>query len=107
MHWSTDQPMTNLVFGVSIRAADGYEISGVTTTEHLPPIDVGPGSGHFDYAIARLPLLSGSYHISAAITEETSGHVFDHSPNILEFDVAPETGVPPTSGCITLSGTWH
>ena len=106
MHWSTDQPMSNLVFGFSIRAADGYEISGVTTTDHLPPIDIGPGSGFFDYSIGHLPLLPGSYHISAAITEATSGHVFDHSPNIAEFDVSPAPGDPPASGCITLRGRW-
>ena len=107
MHWSTEQHVDNLVFGFSIRAADGYEVSGVTTSGHLPTIELGPGSGFFDYAIESLPLLPGSYHISAAITEGTSGHVFDHSPNIVEFDVAPEPGAPVASGSTRLGGQWR
>jgi hypothetical protein len=51
-------------------------------------------------------LLPGSYHVAAAVMGHPSGHVYDHSPNIVEFDVVPTPGSPDESGCMSLDGTW-
>jgi len=107
MHWRSEQRLENLTFGITARAADGYELSGTSTNEQIPIPSLGPGKGWFDFVIPSLPLLPGSYHFAAAIVEAGSGHVFDHSPNIVEFDVSPRIGVPIESGCVTFDGSWR
>jgi ABC-2 type transport system ATP-binding protein len=107
MHWMAEQTVENLVFGFSIRAADGYEISGSSNVLQVTTSSLGPGEGWLDYTIPRVMLLPGSYHVSAAITEHPSGHVFDHSPNIVEFDVAPRPESEIETGIVTFDGQWH
>ena len=107
MHWKSESRLDNLAFSVALRAADGYELCGASTLDELPGLTLGPGTGWIDYAIPQLPFLPGSYHISAAIMHARSGHVFDLSPSIAEFDVAPRSGSPIESGCISLGAQWR
>jgi len=106
MHWRTDERFDNIVFGLTLRAADGYELSGQSSTEQFPNMSLGPGAGWLDMRVPTLQLLPGSYHLSGAIMERGSGHVYDHSPNIAEFDVAPKADAPNEAGCITLDAQW-
>ena len=106
MHWSTDQPMSNLVFGFSIRAADGYEISGVTTTD-APPAD------RYRARIRILRLLDRSSSTAARVVSHLGSHHGSHlgprfrsQPKHRRVRCFAGTGDPPASGCITLRGRW-
>jgi hypothetical protein len=67
---------------------------------------LGPGSGYVDYVVPSLPLLPGSYHLGAAISDRITGHLYDQCPNIVEFDVASNPGHEADRGAMTLRGTW-
>jgi ABC-2 type transport system ATP-binding protein len=105
-HWRTERQMADVAFGFSIRAGDGYQIAGSSDIFEPAPDDLGPGSGHVDFAMPRLRLLPGSYHIAAAAMDRHSGHIYDHSPNIAAFDVAPSDGHEANTGVVPLEGSW-
>jgi ABC-2 type transport system ATP-binding protein len=105
-HWTCERMVPNVAFGFSIRAADGYEVAGSSNTAATDGVDLGPGVGHLDYVIPRLRLLPGSYHVAAAAMDRATGHVYDHSPHIAQFDVAPSPGHVADSGLVTLDGRW-
>jgi ABC-2 type transport system ATP-binding protein len=105
-HWRTEQAMQDLAFGFTLRAADGYALSGGLMKFDESHASFGPGSGAVDFVIPRLPILPGSYHLSAAIMDRNSGHVYDHSPNIASFDVASAGGHDGYSDAVSLGGRW-
>jgi ABC-type polysaccharide/polyol phosphate transport system ATPase subunit len=105
-HWQTAQPMRNVGFGFTLRAADGHEVAGSANIFDRAFTDLGPGSGSVDYEISRLHLLPGSYHLAAAIMDRSTGHIYDHSPNIAQFDVASSPGYEASTGPVDLGGRW-
>lgn len=107
MHWRSEQTLDNLAFGLSIRSADGSLIGGTANLGRSATKRLGPGSGWIDYNIERVPLLAGSYHIAAAISDAASQHVYDHSPHIAEFDVVPAAGFESDTGLVSFGGVWQ
>jgi ABC-type polysaccharide/polyol phosphate transport system ATPase subunit len=105
-HWSTKQKVPNVAIGFTIRATDGYAVAGTSDVYARTDADLGPGTGWVDYTIPRLDLLPGAYHIAAALTDRNSGHVYDFSPHIAEFDVAASTGREAATGVLDLRGSW-
>ena len=106
MHWSSEQQMENLAFGLSIRVSDGNLLGGTSNLQTAPTERLGPGAGFIDYRIDSLPLLPGSFHLAGAIMNATSQHVYDHSPHIAEFDVVPSAGHEGDDGVVALGGMW-
>jgi ABC-2 type transport system ATP-binding protein len=104
--WTTKQRMEHVVFGFVLRAADGYAVAGSSTIYDDQYATVGPGSGQVDFTIPSLPVLSGSYHLAVAITDRNTGHVYDHSPNIAQFDVTSGVGREQLQGALDLGGAW-
>jgi ABC-2 type transport system ATP-binding protein len=105
-HWSTHQKVPNVAVGFTIRATDGYEVAGMSDVYERPDAHLGPGSGWVDFAIPRLDLLPGAYHVAAALKDRNSGHVYDFSPHIAEFDVASSPGREAATGVVDLRGSW-
>ena len=107
MHWTSDQKLSDLAFGLSFRAPDGFLVGGSANVHSAPTDQLGPGHGFVDYRIPAVPLLPGSYHIAAAITDATTQHVYDHSPHIAEFDVVPAPSFEGDNGVVTFGGNWN
>jgi ABC-2 type transport system ATP-binding protein len=105
--WSSEQAMKNVAVAFTIRAADGYAVAGASDIFEPQLGELGPGTGHIDYSIPSLNLLPGSYHIAAALNDRSTGHVYDHSPHIVEFDVAAAPGHESATGTLALGGRWH
>jgi ABC-2 type transport system ATP-binding protein len=105
-HWQSGQAVENVGFWFTMRAADGYVIAGSSNAGEELPTRIGPGSGHVDYQIPEFWLLPGSYHVAAAIMDRTDRHVYDHSPNIVEFDVTAAPGQAASVGAVELHGLW-
>jgi ABC-2 type transport system ATP-binding protein len=105
-HWTTDRRMTNLAFGFTVHAADGYMVSGAGSAFDGRWRDVGPGSGSLDFLIPKLRLLPGSYLLAAAIMDRETHHVYDYSPNIAHFEVGAAPGHEAYQGMVTLDGFW-
>ena len=107
MHWSSAEEVQNVAFGLSIRGSDGNLVAGTANVHTVPTERLGPGTGHVDYRIEQLPLLPGSFHIAAAISDAATQHVYDHSPHIAEFDVVPSPGHEGDDGVVALGGAWN
>lgn len=105
-HWASQQRVSNAGFGFTLRSADGYAVAGSANIFEDAGSELGPGSGWVEYAISHLGLLPGSYHLAAVIRDRTTGHVYDHSPNIAEFDVASSPGHEASTGAVDLGGRW-
>jgi ABC-2 type transport system ATP-binding protein len=105
-HWRSEQTVQNVGFWFTMRAADGYVIAGSSNAAERLPTCIGPGSGYVDYRIPEFSLLPGSYHVAAAIMDRTDQHVYDHSPNIVEFDVAGTSAHAASVGVVELHGLW-
>lgn len=105
-HWSASEPITNVNFAFTLRAADGYAVGGSSTVFEQVLPDLPRGSGWIDYSIPALTLLPGSYHLAASVADRSTRHVYDHSPNIAHFDVASTLGHEASSGVVELGGHW-
>lgn len=105
-HWRAEAPVSGVAFGFGIRAADGYNVSGTSSVGEGAGFDLSAGQGHVDYLVPKLSLLPGVYHVAAMAMDRASGHIYDHSPNIVEFDVSPSPGHPYDTGAFTLGGRW-
>lgn len=107
VHWLSDQQLENLAIGLSVRSLDGYLVGGSAMYGTTATQKIGPGSGFFDYEIPSLPLLPGSFHLAASISDADSEHVYDHSPHIAEFDVVTTPGHEFDTGIVSFHGGWN
>lgn len=105
-HWATASPIADAAFSFSVRGADGHEVAGASDIIGRDDLTIPSGTGFVDFDIRRLSLLPGLYHIAAAVMDRHSGHIYDHSPNIAQFDVAPAAGHEFETGVLTLGGEW-
>lgn len=103
--WEAHRPVNDVMFGFSFTSMEGITVSGGVTAFELP-IERLEGRGELIYEIPVLPLLPGTYHLSAAIIGRHSGHVYDHSPDMVKFDVDPDDRRHGDNGLITMNGSW-
>ena len=73
-HDRIEKPM----FGVAIYNDKGVHINGPNTVFSDYPIPWIEGRGTVDYIIESLPLLEGTYFLTAALYDHTGAHPFDH-----------------------------
>jgi ABC-type polysaccharide/polyol phosphate transport system ATPase subunit len=91
--------------GFGIHRLDGVLITGVNTNEQGLVPDSISGSGYYDYEIKKLPLLTGTYDLSAAIQDEFFSTTYDWWFEGFRFDVLPRV-VHESEGVFTTFGTW-
>lgn len=104
--WSTEVELSDLRFRFLIHAAEGHVVAG----DHVHDDSVAsikPGVGRILYSIDHLNLLPGLYHLSAAVVDRHSEHVYDSSPNIASLTVMPTEQEFDLPGYIPLAGRWH
>ena len=86
--------------GVWVTAPDTYEVGRI-------PERLEPGTeGCIDLRVDRLLLLPGTYDLSAAMFNLSSGQDYDNRDKVLRFDI--EFGDPHEEhGVVSLDGTWE
>lgn len=87
LHYVADQPIEAPVFGVGFHRHDGLYVSGTNTLLSSAPIERIEGSGEVCYEIASLPLLEGSYYVSAAIHSADESKYYDYQRAMFPLDV--------------------
>jgi hypothetical protein len=83
-------------------------VTGPSTRDSgLVPDELTAGAeGHVDLHVDRLPLLPGTYDVSASLHNSAGTHVWDMRHRVLRFDV--EFGDPHEEyGLVSLGGTWE
>ncbi|MCE5258222.1 MAG: ABC transporter ATP-binding protein [Chloroflexi bacterium] len=95
------------VFGISFFRSDGMHMCGSNTSTAGIPIEAIEGAGEMEYRIANLPLLEGSYTITAAIHNEDESQVYDYQQCYYPFKVYLGS-VKERYGQVYIVGTsWH
>jgi ABC-type polysaccharide/polyol phosphate transport system ATPase subunit len=106
-HFHAVQSIERPVFFVGLHTIDGTHITAPTSRDVGLIPDVIHGDGVVDMHVERLDLLPGSYDLSAAVSDETSMHVYDQRHRAVRFDVQPGTPREPFGGILTLRGRWE
>jgi len=103
--YAAREPVRRPLFGASIFSADGVYVAGPNTRDADVVFDTLDGSGTLDFRVDRLPLVPGTYDVTAAIHDQTGTHAFDYREKVLRFNV--ELGTPRESwGIVSLAGEW-
>jgi Wzt C-terminal domain len=106
IHYSvTGKPLRRPVIGFALHRLDGVHVAGVNIREYDMVPELLEGTGYFDYVIDKLPLLTGTYEITAAIQDEHYATTYDWWQNGLRFEVDPAI-VHEAEGVLTLFGYW-
>ncbi|HSJ59386.1 MAG TPA: Wzt carbohydrate-binding domain-containing protein, partial [Anaerolineae bacterium] len=85
---------------------NGFQISGPNNVFAGYEIDEICGRGYVDYCVESLPLLQGTYLITAAIHDYAGEHTYDHHHQQFTFRVRPG-GVREQFGSFCIPAMWH
>jgi lipopolysaccharide transport system ATP-binding protein len=104
-HYRARTPVDAPVFGLAFLHESGLALAGPNT--RLSGVATGriSGEGFVDFRLPAVPFVPGSYMLTAAVTDASTTHVYDHRDRMLTFHVQPGAGYQPT-GYIALDGTW-
>lgn len=105
--WEAHEEVPDVNFAFAIRTSDGAMIAGSSNVIDIPISILHRGPGQMDFTIPKIALLPGAYMLAASVSGRYSGHTYDHSPNMVEFDVVPGDRHLADYGVVTLSGEWH
>ena len=87
VRYRAQQRIEHPMFGLAIHRADGLHISGPNNILGKFDIPYILGEGEVHYTIDALPLLEGTYYLTAAIYDTTGDHAYDHHALMFKFKV--------------------
>lgn len=105
MEIESHHELAEVVCGFAVHRADGLHLWEADTRDGgftVVPPPLGERSCVV-YAIDRLPLLGGTYLVSASVADKHTGHVYFRSPLEFTFKVTEETR---HLGLVALNGRW-
>jgi ABC-type polysaccharide/polyol phosphate transport system ATPase subunit len=105
-HYDLDGSVRRPVFTMAIHTVDGIEV----TANDTAPLDlpsVPDGRGHVDFCVDSLPLLAGTYDISAILSDGESALVLDAHDRAFRFVVDAGAATVASRGIVDVGGTWQ
>ncbi len=102
--YEAKEEISRPVFGVAIYSRDGTHINGTNTKFDKTIFDKIKGWGTVRYEIKELPLLKGSYALSAVVYDYSCLHAFDHHERGYLFNVS--SGEISDYGVFNIPCTW-
>jgi lipopolysaccharide transport system ATP-binding protein len=105
IHYRAKQPVQRPVFGLAIHHESGAHITGPNTRYAGVDLPTLEGEGHVDHRFEALPLLPGTYRLSAAIVDWNLIHVHDFVDQGYTLIVQPGSNLEQ-HGYVSLGGTW-
>jgi ABC-type polysaccharide/polyol phosphate transport system ATPase subunit len=106
IHYLAHQPVHDPKFGLALYHSSGFHISGPNNVVGGCPVPHIEGPGFLDYVIEELPLLPGTYLLTAAIHDLAGEHTYDHIHQRFTFRVR-SGGVRETFGSFYIPSSWH
>ena len=105
-HYELDGAVRRPMFAMAIHTLDGIEVTAADTA-HTSLVPTPKGRGHVDFQVDSLPLLPGTYDVSAILSDPESGAVLDAHHRAFRFVV--DAGAPTVSsrGIVDVGGTWQ
>jgi ABC-type polysaccharide/polyol phosphate transport system ATPase subunit len=106
IHYDAHGKIQQPVFGIAIYSDTGVHITGPNTKKEGFPIDSLEGKGFVEYQVDSLPLMPGTYLLSAAIYDLSGQHPYDHWEQSWKFLVLESETVTHRYGIITMPSHW-
>jgi lipopolysaccharide transport system ATP-binding protein len=106
IHYLAHQPVQDPKFGLALYHSSGFQISGPNNVVGGCDIPCIEGPGFLDYVVKELPLLPGTYLLTAAIHDLEGKHTYDHIHQRFTFRVR-SGGVRETFGSFHIPSTWQ
>jgi ABC-type polysaccharide/polyol phosphate transport system ATPase subunit len=107
LHYDAVEPVEHPTFSMELHTIEGVLLTSPSAREAGLSPDRVEGRGVVDLVVDRLPLLPGTYDLSATVGDDASLHVYDARHRALRFDVEPGTPRESFGGIVTMSGRWH
>ena len=105
IHYDAVRPVTAPVFGIALYSTSDVHITGTNTKIGGMVTPVIHGRGHIDFEIDSLPLTTGDYELTVAISDEFVQHNFDRREREWRLAVR-HGGLIEPEGVVDLRGTW-
>ena len=105
LHYLARRELENPNFGLAIWSEQGWPIGAPNTRLSGHPTGTVSGRGFIDFALDRVAFVPGRLALSAAITDESTTHVYDWRERSFELKVLPHSGIGPT-GLVDIPGSW-
>jgi ABC-type polysaccharide/polyol phosphate transport system ATPase subunit len=107
LHFSVPQRIDRPQFGLALYHANGFHINGPNTVFSGLEIEAVEGQGYVDYVIECLPLLEGTYLVSASLYNYEGSHAYDHHHQAYTFRVRPSALVREKFGAVLIPSVWQ
>jgi len=104
-HYRLDGALDGPVFGMAVHTDGGMELTATTFVD--AGIADDGGRGYVDLVVDSLPLLPGTYDVSATITDPGSGQAVDTHDRSFRFVVDAGTPHGSIRGIVDLGGSWQ
>ena len=104
-YWA-HQPTAAPTFGMGIHRHDGVHLTGPNTTFSNFPLPTLEGRGTVTFAIPRLPMLEGLYHISVSVHATNDPEMYDYHDRCYPFRVVNANGCRERYGLVSVRGVW-
>jgi len=101
----SNQRVESPVFRLAIHRNDGLYVSDLDTQSAGMDVPAVEGEGDVLYRVSELPLLEGTYSVSASISSQASGVTYDERDHIAAFKVR-QMGRGEQYGLVSLGGAW-
>ncbi|MEO5953540.1 MAG: Wzt carbohydrate-binding domain-containing protein, partial [Chloroflexia bacterium] len=104
--YEAKEEIKNPVFGLALYTQAGVHLNGPNTRFAGLDVPAIHGSGYVDYTMPELPLLSGIYDVTVALTAEEMVDVLDHQHRTYGFYVQPTVGMAERWGLLNIDSVW-
>lgn len=104
--YDADEEIKNPIFGLALYSQSGIQLNGPNTRFAGVDIPSIKGTGYIDYTIPELPLLSGIYDVTVAVTGAEMVDVLDHQHRSYGFYVQPTPGMAERWGLLNIPSEW-
>lgn len=94
-------------FGLALHHISGFHINGPNTVFSGFDIDAIEGAGYIDYVVESLPLLEGTYLVSAALTDREGLGMYDYHHQAHTLRVHHGDAVQERYGSFLIPATWR
>ncbi|MDQ3930627.1 MAG: ABC transporter ATP-binding protein, partial [Chloroflexota bacterium] len=106
LHFDAHDRVEDPVFGLAIYTEGGVHVNGPNTRFAGLSIPAIEGTGHVDYHVEQLPLLTGRYLVTVAVTGREMTDVLDHQLHADSFIVQPTPQVAERVGLVLIPAQW-
>jgi len=106
IRYRAERQIERPMFGLAIHRADGLHVTGPNTVFAGYDLAAIEGEGEMRYHIEALPLLAGTYYLSASICDHSGACAYDYASLEYRFRVQPGA-IAERYGAVHIPARWE